>query len=65
MIKLQLSKKDIDNLDQDNKNMFYTLCETAENLEVSIDKINLELVSHKDLNIFNSTFIKINLLKFP
>ena len=41
-------------IDQDNKNMFYTLCETAENLEVSIDKINLELVSHKDLNIFNN-----------
>ena len=45
------NKKDIlAQIDEDNQKMFFNMCETAEKLEISVDKINLELVSHKNMN---------------
>lgn len=49
------NKKDIlGQIDQDNKNIFNNICETAEKLEISIDKINIELASYKHNNIINN-----------
>merc|ERR1711957_1165672 len=47
------NKEDILNeIDKENQNIFSNLCHTAEKLEISLDKLNTELISHKDLNIF-------------
>ena len=36
-------------IDEENQKLLNSLCHTAEKLEISIDKLNSELISHKDL----------------
>jgi hypothetical protein len=38
-------------INKDNENIYKNICENAGKLEISIDKINLELVSHKNISL--------------